>query len=120
MTADTEADCQQVLRHLGEIHPTLPLWRQQRPALHLDSVAPQFSTADASAQGNVVIRYCHAALNYLFSCCCGEKFRNLSSTVLLMQTKTGSLALCLQAKRHFRTHPGYSCVWLGHCVYCVE
>ena len=65
MTADTEADCQQVLRHLGEIHPTLPLWRQQRPALHLDSVAPQFSTADASAQGNVVIRYCHAALTYV-------------------------------------------------------
>ena len=63
MTADTEADCQQVLRHLGEIHPTLPLWRQQRPALHLETIAPQFSTADASA-GNVVIRYCHVALTY--------------------------------------------------------
>lgn len=67
MAADTEADCQQVLRHLGEIHPTLPLWRQQRPALHLDSIAPQFNTADTSAQGNVVVRYRSAALNYFWN-----------------------------------------------------
>lgn len=57
MAADTEADCQQLLRHLGEIHPTLPLWRQQRPALHLDSALPHFDTADPSAQGTVVLRW---------------------------------------------------------------
>ena len=58
MAADTEADCQQVLRHLGETHPSLPLWRRQRPALHLDSAEPLFNTADASAQGTVAIRCC--------------------------------------------------------------
>ncbi|KAL3135477.1 hypothetical protein ABBQ38_005957 [Trebouxia sp. C0009 RCD-2024] len=56
MAADTDADCQQVLRHLGETHPSLPLWRRQRPALHLDSAEALFNTADASAQGTVAIR----------------------------------------------------------------
>ncbi|DBA66726.1 TPA: hypothetical protein ACH3X2_001875 [Trebouxia sp. C0005] len=56
MTADSAADCQQVLRHLGEIHPSLPLWRQQRPALHLHSAHPLFNTADPSAHGSVVLR----------------------------------------------------------------
>ncbi len=56
MTADTPVDCQQVLRHLGEIHPTLPLWRQQRPALHLDSALPLFDVADSAAQGTVVLK----------------------------------------------------------------
>ena len=58
MTADSAADCQQVLRHLGEIHPSLPLWRQQRPALHLHSAhpSPSFNTADPSAHGSVVFR----------------------------------------------------------------
>ena len=56
MTADTAADCQQVLRHLGEIHPSLPLWRQQRPALHLHTAHPLFDTADASAQGTMVLK----------------------------------------------------------------
>lgn len=58
MAADTDADCQQVLRHLGETHPSLPLWRRQRPALHLDSAEALFNTADASAQGTVAIRCC--------------------------------------------------------------
>ena len=69
MAADTEGDCQQVLRHLGEIHPSLPLWRQQRPALHLDSMTPQFNTADASAQGTVVIRYLSAVACWACYCC---------------------------------------------------
>ena len=56
LAADTEADCRQLLRHLGQIHPSLPLWRQQRPALHLDSAQPLFDTSDAAAQGSVVIR----------------------------------------------------------------
>ncbi len=56
MTAETAADCQQVLRHLGEIHPSLPLWRQQRPALHLHSAHPSFNTADPSAHGSLVLR----------------------------------------------------------------
>lgn len=56
MTADSAADCQQVLRHLGEIHPSLPLWRQQRPALHLHSAHPLFNTADPSAHGSVVLK----------------------------------------------------------------
>ena len=56
MTADSAADCQQVLRHLGEIHPSLPLWRQQRPALHLHSAHPSFNPADPSAHGSLVLR----------------------------------------------------------------
>lgn len=56
VAADTAADWQQVLRHVGDTHPTLPLWRQQRPALHLDSAQPLFDCGDASAQGTVVLK----------------------------------------------------------------
>ena len=57
MACDSVADCQQVLRHLGETHPTPPLWRQQRPCLHLDSAQAMFDTSEPAAQGAVVIRY---------------------------------------------------------------
>ena len=57
MACDSPTDCQQVLRHLGETHSSPPLWRQQRPCLHLDSAQALFDTAQPTAQGSVVVRY---------------------------------------------------------------
>ena len=68
LLADTSADCQQVLRHLGEIHPTLPLWRQQRPALHINAAQPLFDAADAAAKGPVVVKYGLEFFMILLSC----------------------------------------------------
>ena len=70
MSADTAADCQQVVRHLTEMQPSLPLWRQHRPALHLDSAQPLFDTADPAAQGTLVLKYVDSFQAQLSCCCC--------------------------------------------------
>ena len=70
MACDCLADCQQVLRHLGETHPTPPLWRQQRPCLHLDSAQALFDTSEPTAQGSVVVRCIVLTALTPQLCCC--------------------------------------------------
>lgn len=70
MPCDSLSDCQQVLRHLGETHPTPPLWRQQRPCLHLDSAQALFDTSEPTAQGSVVVRCIVLTALTPQLCCC--------------------------------------------------
>ena len=56
LAANTLKDAQQVLRHLSDFHPTLALWRQQRPLLLVDEAEAAFET-DQAATGTLVVRW---------------------------------------------------------------
>ena len=48
---DTGADCQQLLRHLGEHPASVPVWRRQRPALMIEAASYRPATADEQVRG---------------------------------------------------------------------
>lgn len=56
LAANSPKDAQQVLRHLADFHPSLPLWRQQRPLVSIDEAEAAFDTSDAAAKGTVIVR----------------------------------------------------------------
>ncbi len=56
LAANSPKDAQQVLRHLADFHPSLPLWRQQRPSVSIDEAEAAFDTSDAAAKGTVIVR----------------------------------------------------------------
>ena len=54
VSVDDEADCQQLIRALQEIHPTPPLWRRHRPQMLPD--AAHFFPSDPE-KGTLTLRY---------------------------------------------------------------
>ena len=48
---DTGADCQQLLRHLGEHPASVPVWRRQRPALMIEAASYRPATAEEQVRG---------------------------------------------------------------------
>ena len=48
---DTGADCQQLLRHLGEHPASVPVWRRQRPALMIEAASFRPATAEEQVRG---------------------------------------------------------------------
>ena len=48
---DTGADCQQLLRHLGEHPASVPVWRRQRPALMIEAASYRPATTEEQVRG---------------------------------------------------------------------
>ena len=56
LAANSPQDARQVLRHLADVHPSLPLWRQQRPSVSIDQAEAAFDTSNAAAEGTLIVR----------------------------------------------------------------
>lgn len=52
--AESAADMQQIMRHLADMTPTVPLWRQQRPSLMVQ--AAEFCASPDPALGTLLLR----------------------------------------------------------------
>ena len=63
---DTATDARQLLRHLGDLPLKLPLWRQQRPSLLVETARFEAS-AESSEAGTLILRWVFPAYNLVLA-----------------------------------------------------